>query len=119
MITNFENITTELNEKELEILPSIIKAFRKYTKDNPIKAPEIVSRYNASTTSGIKLSQPRLRKICNHIRSYGLLPLIATSKGYYVSYDKEEIKLQITSLRERANSIENCAIGLQEFLDKI
>jgi hypothetical protein len=117
MITNFEQITSELNPKELEIVPRIIKAFKKYTKENPIKAPEIVSRYNANIQKGdTKLSQPRLRKICNYIRSYGMLPLIATSKGYYVSYDKQEIKLQIESLRERANSIENCAIGLQEFL---
>lgn len=117
MITNFEHLTTELNDKELAIVPSIIKAFKNYTKENPIKAPEIVTRYNANVKKGaVLLNQPRLRKICNHIRSYGLLPLIATSKGYYVSYDKEEIKLQITSLRERANSIENCAMGMEEFL---
>jgi hypothetical protein len=116
-VTNFEKITVELNEKELAIIPSIIQAFGKYTKENPIKAPQIVSRYNASVVKGgIKLSEPRLRKIVNHIRSFGLLPLIATSNGYYVSYDKEEIQNQITSLHERANSIMNCAVGLEEFL---
>jgi hypothetical protein len=117
MITNFEDETQNLSDKELAIVPSIVKAFRKYTKENPIKSPEIVTRYNAGIKKGdVILNGVRLRKIVNHIRSYGMLPLIATSKGYYVSYDKEEIKLQITSLRERANSIENCAIGLQEFL---
>jgi hypothetical protein len=117
MLTNFEDETQNLTEKELAIVPSIIKAFRKYTKENPIKSPEIVSRYNAGVKKGdITLNGVRLRKIVNHIRSYGLLPLIATSKGYYVSFDKEEIKLQIASLHERANSIENCAIGLKEFI---
>ena len=117
MLTNFEKITVELNEKELAIVPSIIQAFGKYTKENPIKAPQIVSRYNASVAKGgVKLTEPRLRKIVNHIRSFGLLPLIATSNGYFVSYDKAEIQLQITSLNVRANSIANCAIGLEEFL---
>ena len=117
MITNFEKITAELNDKELAIVPSIMKGFLQYTKENPIKAPVIVSRYNSNVLKGgIKLTEPRLRKIVNHIRSLGLLPLIATSSGYYVSYDKEEIKLQILSLKERANSIMNCAVGLENFL---
>lgn len=116
-VTNFEKITKELNERELAIVPSIISGFKKYTKENPIKAPVIVKRYNEKVVGkGIKLTEPRLRKICNHIRSYGLLPLIATSNGYYVSYDKEEIINQITSLHERANSIINCAIGLEAFI---
>ncbi len=119
MVTNFDDFTKELNAKELAIVPAIIKGFSKYTKENPIKAPQIVSRYNFNVKKGnIKLTQPRLRKICNYIRSYGMLPLIATSKGYYVSFDKEDIKLQITSLNERANSIENCAKGLAEFLKR-
>lgn len=117
MITNFEKITVELNTKELAILPAVLKAFKQYTKNNPIKAPEIVKRYNANVVKGsIRLTEPRLRKIVNHIRSFGLLPLIATSNGYYVCYEKEEIKLQITSLQERANSILNCAKGLESFL---
>lgn len=116
-VTNFEKITKELNERELAIVPSIIQAFKKYTKENPIKAPIIVKRYNENVQKGgVKLTEPRLRKIVNHIRSYGMLPLIATSNGYYVSYDTEEIQNQITSLYERANSITNCAIGLEEFL---
>jgi hypothetical protein len=117
MITNFDDHTQNLTDKELAIVPRIIIGFKRYTKENPIKAEQIVKNYNGNVQKGeVKLTQPRLRKICNHIRSYGLLPLIATSKGYYVSYDKEEIKLQITSLLERARSIENCAIGLQEFV---
>ena len=95
MITNFEQITSELNQKELAIVPTIVEGFKRYTKENPIKAPEIVRNYNARTTSGVKLNEPRLRKICNYIRSQGLLPLIATSEGYYVSYEAEEIQKQI------------------------
>jgi tetrahydromethanopterin S-methyltransferase subunit B len=50
------------------------------------------------------------------IRSKGILPLIATSNGYYCSYDKQEIMEQIKSLQERADAIINSANGLKKFL---
>lgn len=112
MITNFEEITHELTDDELEIVPMFVKSFQKYTKENPIKAVDIVSRWNKSGGT-VKMSQPRLRKICNYIRSNSLLPLIATSSGYYVSNDRDEIEKQIKSLTERANSIMKCAEGLK------
>lgn len=114
MITNFEEITQELSEVELLLLPKIIAGFKNYSVNNPIKEPDIVRRFNERNT--IKLSGARLRKIVNHIRTNGLLPLIATSKGYYVSYDRSEIEKQIESLKQRANSINNCANGLNRFI---
>jgi len=63
-----------------------------------------------------KFSEPRLRKCSNYIRTNGILPLIATSQGYYVSYDKQEINSQIQSLVERANSILKSAEGLKKFI---
>ena len=114
MITNFESITTELTEQEKLILQQIIKGFSSHNKDNPIKEPDIVRLFNER--SPVKINGVRLRKIVNYIRSNGLLPLIATSRGYYVSYDKNEIELQIKSLMQRARSIENCANGLCSFI---
>lgn len=113
MITNFEEITSELTARELELLPIIIQGLSTKTKSNPIKEPEIVSKMR---NSGYKLSGERLRKIINHIRCHGLLPVIGTSKGYYVSYDKDEIFKQIKSLNQRANSIINSAKGLNKFI---
>jgi hypothetical protein len=46
----------------------------------------------------------------------GIMPIIATSQGYYVSHDKQEILDQINSLTQRANSIMNSANGLKNFL---
>lgn len=114
MITNFEEVTCELSEYELRLVPVLIRGFETKTKANPIKAPEIIKSMKGF---GYKISEPRLRKICNHIRSNGLLPLIATSNGYYVSYDRDEIAAQIRSLRERADSINNCANGLTTFIN--
>ena len=118
-ITNFENYTHELTDQEMEILPIVIHGFRAYKKNNPIKAELIVKRMNqflADRKYKIRLTGPRLRKLVNYIRSNSLLPLIATSQGYFTTDCKETIENQIKSLYERANSIERCANGLKEFL---
>jgi hypothetical protein len=119
MITGFETYTHELTNEELEILPLVMHGFRHYKKTNPIKAELIVSRMNVFLQENeykIRLTQPRLRKLVNYIRSNGLLPLIATSHGYFTSDCKQTIQEQIQSLQERANSIERCAQGLKKFL---
>jgi hypothetical protein len=115
MITNFEEITQELTDSEKKILPLIISGFKNYTEKNPIKEVDIVKRFNERNPQ-MKLTGVRLRKLVNCIRSNGLLPLIATSSGYYVSYDKDIIASQIKSLRQRAFSINNCAKGLEAFV---
>ncbi len=119
MLTNFEEHTEDLNEKELSIIPALIKGFSTHGKENPIKAQKIVEQMNiylSSHSIDLKMSEPRLRKCCNYIRSHGLLPLIATSDGYFVSHDKEVILSQIQSLKERAGSIMACADGLEKFI---
>ena len=119
MITNFEEHTHELTSEEKEILQLVIHGFRGYKKSSPIKAELIVKRMNIFLENNgykIRLTQPRLRKLVNYIRSNGLLPLIATSNGYFTSDCKLTIQQQIISLQERANSIENAVQGLKKFL---
>lgn len=118
MIENFEDITGELSADELVLIPLLIKGFKKHTKDNPIKAGEIVKNMNlyAEKNALPKMNDARLRKCVNHIRTNGLLPVIATSNGYYTSTDRAEIESQIKSLRQRASSILRCADGLGTFL---
>lgn len=116
MITNFETITHELTAQELLLIQPIANAFRKYTKSNPIKAPDIITKFNSSQMFHVKLTEPRLRKIVNYIRINSIIPLIATSNGYYVTDDSDEIISQIESLQERARSINQCAEGLKIFI---
>jgi hypothetical protein len=118
MITNFEDFTEDLTPDEKALLKPLTKGLETKTKDNPIKAPEIIKAMNtfAKSKGLTTLSEPRLRKLINHIRVNGIMPVIATSKGYYVSYDKQEILDQITSLTQRANSILDSANGLNKFL---
>lgn len=119
MIRNFEDYTNELNHEELRLVPLVINGFKKYNIESPIKSAEVVSKLNkylAENDWKIKMSGVRLRKIVNHIRSNSLLPLMASSKGYYVSNDAEHIKEQIVSLEQRASSIQRCADGLRKYL---
>jgi len=119
MVTNFEEITQELNAQELEFMPKLISGFKNHTKVNPIKAHQIVTFCNQfliGCDKKLRMTEPRLRKMCNYIRANGLLPLIATSEGYYVSSDPDEIQAQINSLRQRARSIDNSADGLERYL---
>lgn len=119
MITNFEDVTAELTDEELAILPHIISGFQSHDIEHPIKAPAIVKSLNAYLQANdykLKITDARLRKYCNYIRTHSLIPLIATSKGYYTSTDSDVIVSQIRSLRERAASIRRCADGLLCFI---
>ena len=118
-ITNFNEYTYELTSEEMEILQLVIHGFRAYKKTNPIKAELIVKRMNVFLENNgykIRLTQPRLRKLVNYIRSNGLLPLIANSHGYFTTDCKITIQEQVRSLQERANSIERAVDGLKKFL---
>jgi len=119
MITNFEEITKELNAFEKRLLPLLIKGFSAHSKNDPIKAPEIIKLLNSQKVLfGLeyKVTQARLRKMINFIRCNSLLPVIGTSKGYYVSNNRIEIEKQVQSLRERADAINAAADGLQELI---
>jgi hypothetical protein len=119
MITGFEEHTSELTAEEMEILNIVIHGFRQYKKTNPIKSELIVTRMNQYLQNNgykIKMTGVRLRKMVNYIRSNSLIPLIANSQGYFTSDCKQTILEQITSLQERANSIENAVQGLKKFL---
>ena len=104
-IVNFEEYTSELSPDEIaaaEIITARLKSNvgKKMARTNKRIADVMKEHY------GIKLSGARMRKIINWIRIKGLVPnLIATSQGYYVSQDKEEIEKYIYSLRQRARAI--------------
>ena len=54
----------------------------------------------------------------NDYSAEGILPVIATSRGYYISYDKGEIQAQIDSLESRKDAIEVAIKGLKGIMKK-
>ena len=118
MITNFEEFTEELTSDELATISKVCEVLSIYTKSNPIKSPVLVDKVNSELRnihSPVQINAVRLRKLIHVIRANGTLPVIATSKGYYVSYDVDDVCLQIRSLIERSNSISECASGMMKF----
>lgn len=109
-ITNFEEYTYELTDKEMEMLPNIVKHLKlKIGEANAITSKEVVKLYQDAKKAGktkFTMTGARWRKIIHHIRINNLVPLlISTSKGYYIATKEEEIKNYILSLKERINSI--------------
>lgn len=114
MIEGFEKETSPLNDEEKKLIPILIKGLaNKDSKDKAMIGKEIC---RIITLKYSKLTEPRLRKITNFLRSEKILPVIATSNGYYVSYDKKEIKKQINSLEQRIEAMQTAVNGLKKWL---
>jgi hypothetical protein len=110
MITNFETITRELDAIDLKFLPVIIAGMKAHRgKDNAITGAEICRKVDG-------LTEPRLRKIVNHIRQNAILPIIATSKGYFTADCVEDVLSQIQSLQDRIDAIKAAQDGLRKFV---
>ena len=118
MIDNFEEYTHELTNKELKLIPMIVKGLvTKVGKEMAITNKEMVTKLKVI---GVKVTGPRLRKIIHHIRITGQVErLIATSKGYHVSNEPEEIKEYIESLEQRLSSIEFMKYALEGHLNRL
>ena len=112
-IKTFEEITHELTDIELEIVPFVVAILQKTKgKNNSIKNESL--KHKACTDHQIrkclkkpvKMGPSRLRKIINYIRTTNLIPVLcASSKGYFVGQNAEEIENYIQSNQERANEI--------------
>ena len=98
MINDFEKITYELTDSELELVPIIIKGLSmRKGKDMAVSGTIICEKMN--------IKGARLRKIINYIRVNNLLyGLCSCGKGYYIAKDLGEIEGCIISLRQRVAS---------------
>lgn len=116
MIKGHETETFELTAEELKLAKELKRHFEAKTKENPVKASTIVEGVNNTYKLEKKFNDVRLRKIINFYRVNGILPIISNSKGYFVSYDIQDINFMVESLEQRAFSIFNSANGLRKFL---
>jgi hypothetical protein len=118
MITNFEEITHNLTDAELDLANKLILSFKLRTKENKITTRELVKKVNEFYNLPFKFTDIRLRKIINYYRSNCILPVCGSSEGYYVSYDVLEMKKTATSLEQRTVSILDSAYGMQKMIQE-
>lgn len=114
MITNFEEYTEELTDVERDVIvPGIIKGLAtKIGKEKAITNKQM--QKGILEVLNIKTSSSRIRKMIHYIRITGMIHcLVATSRGYYISNNKEELDSYIESLIQRSESIMSIADQLQ------
>lgn len=114
MIQGFDEQTEPLTEyEETQILPQIVRGLRqKIGKAMSVTNKSIVEGMKRNL--GLKITEPRVRKIINHIRIHDLVPcLIATSQGYYVAESEQELKDYEESLLGREEAIHNVRLSIQ------
>lgn len=119
MLITFENQTHELTEYEYKvIMPILIDGLkRKVGKSKAVTNGKICSSLKSK---GYKVSEPRIRKIIYFIRQNNAVPmLIASSKGYWVTNDVDEINDWLHSLKSRIEAMQETKNYAEEMLDTI
>lgn len=114
MINGFQEQTEPLTEyEETQLLPQIVRGLQlKVGKANAVTNGAIVKGMKANLN--LRTTEPRVRKIINHIRVHDLVPcLIATSQGYYIAESEQELKEYEESLLGREEAIRNVRLSIQ------
>ena len=112
MIKGFSNETSPLNDYELRVLlPVILAGLKdKQGKRNAVTNGYIIGRLKQQ---GYRIDAPRLRKVINHIRTNDLIPgLIATSEGYFLAENEQELMDYEDSLRGRDEAIKAVRLAI-------
>lgn len=124
MITNFEEITRPLSADENKVSSIIATFISRHGKENPItgaRITEIINNNHVQYGLSTKIDGSRVRKIINHLRKNGLAPILSTSGGYFTATpetQKNDVAVQIKSLRERASAMLAAADGLSVYTDE-
>lgn len=125
MITDFEEYTAPLNDIELHAAQIIARCLNisHIGKEKAVTAQHIcnsLAQYDMEFRDAKGrpyLNGARIRKIVNHLRMTGTCPtLLASSKGYYISTNREEIAGYIDGLIARASAINGVAAAMQSRL---
>lgn len=112
MIKGFNSETAPLTEYEENVLlPLVLRGLKtKVGKENAVTNRTIVQRLNIA---GYTVTEPRIRKLINHIRTTDLLPgLIATSGGYFLATSEAELLDYEQSLIGREDAIKQVRLAI-------
>jgi hypothetical protein len=114
MLNGFEKETKDLTEYEEDVLlPLMIQGFENHVgADRAITNREICGKLRAK---GYDVTEVRVRKIVNYIRTHNLVPrLMATGKGYYITNEPGELLGYISSLKGRREAISEVINVMQQ-----
>lgn len=114
MINGFSEQTEPLTEyEEQTLLPQLVRGLRtKIGKSMSVTNKAIIEGMKKNL--GLSISDARVRKLINHIRTKDLVPcLIATSNGYYIAETEQELKEYEESLLGREEAIRNVRLSIQ------
>lgn len=120
MLYGFSAETAPLSEYEKEtLLPIMTKCLSRHIgKDNAITNEAM--REALALHGYRRIGAARIRKIINHIRVNGLIEcLMATSDGYYITTDKDEMLDYILSLQSRIEAIQAVLAAMKEQFAKM
>ena len=120
MIQGFETQTAQLTDYESSVLlPVFVKCLNRHVG----KGAAIT---NKKMREGLEAQgydvgdDARVRKIINHIRNNVLVEcLIASSKGYYVTTNKREMREYIDGLKKRSDAILAIAEALTDQMERM
>ena len=104
MLKNFESVTHELNQFELECVEFLGQWFMaNMGKKNAVKNADIAKMIEKKFDK--KIHDSRVRKVVQALRTNGLPNLIASGKGYFYTEDLKEIEDWVISLKQRELAI--------------
>lgn len=112
MIKGFKRETCPLNDYEQDILlPAILSVLEgKIGRQNAVKNKDIIELLKKK----YKINPARLRKVINYIRINDYLTgLVATSKGYYMVTDRQELLDYKESLKGREDAIREVRMSIK------
>lgn len=112
MIKGFKRETCPLSDYEQNILlPAILSVLEgKIGRQNAVKNKDIIELLKKK----YKINPARLRKVINYIRINDYLTgLVATSKGYYMVTDRQELLDYEESLKGREDAIREVRMSIK------
>jgi hypothetical protein len=101
------------------VIPFLMKVLLSTNTSKPMFGKDIVTLVNDKLELNEVFNQFKLRICINYMRKTEMLPIISGSRGYWVSYNVEEMVINAESLESRANAILHASNGMRSMIKKI
>jgi hypothetical protein len=105
MIANFEELTYQITENEKRCAKFIEAVLRKYNKFYTNKQLRKLIFERSGNEPEFELADSRIRVIMNYLRRTTAPNIIASSNGYKITEDIDELNKYLESLYDRIDAI--------------